>query len=70
MGITTRKAAIARPNIDKAAYIGMEIEHSNDTSAEIPAFFQKQAPNIGVDKFRRSNESENRNIRLEAYKKN
>ena len=35
MGITRRKEARARIAIDKAAFIGMEIEHSNDTSGEI-----------------------------------
>lgn len=35
MGIRTRKEAIALIPIDKAAFIGMEIEHSNDTSGKI-----------------------------------
>lgn len=35
MAITTRKEAMAPPQIDKAAYIGMETEHSNDTSGAI-----------------------------------
>lgn len=37
MGITRRKAAATRIPIDKSAYIGMEIEHSNDTSGDVPA---------------------------------
>ena len=37
MGVTTRKAAEARPYVDKSAYIGMEIEHSNDTSGHVSA---------------------------------
>jgi len=35
MGIRTRKEAAARVAIDKAAFIGMETEHSNDTSGSI-----------------------------------
>jgi len=35
MGITGRKEGQARINIDKAAFIGMETEHSNDTTGEI-----------------------------------
>ena len=31
MGITRRQEERARLNIDKSSYIGMEIEHSNDT---------------------------------------
>ena len=35
MGVTRRKAAAAPLAIDKSAYIGMEVEHSNDTSGRI-----------------------------------
>ena len=41
MGITKRKDALAPLNVDKAAYIEMEIEHSNDTSGTINASNQK-----------------------------
>ena len=34
MGIQYRKAAEAPFNVDKAAYIGMETEHSNDTTGD------------------------------------
>ena len=34
MGIQYRKAMQAPHNIDKAAYIGMETEHSNDTTGD------------------------------------
>ena len=34
MGIQFRKAAQAPMNVDKAAYIGMETEHSNDTTGD------------------------------------
>lgn len=34
MGIQYRKAAQAPINVDKAAYIGMETEHSNDTTGD------------------------------------
>ena len=55
MGVTTRKAAEARPYVDKSAYIGMEIEHSNDTSGDVSAYYQKRAPNVGIDQFKKSN---------------
>ena len=35
MGIRGRKDAQARIGIDKSAYIGMEVEHSNDTTGSI-----------------------------------
>ena len=41
MGIRTRKEALARVPIDKAAYIEMEVEHSNDTAGKIKAPNQK-----------------------------
>ena len=52
MGVTTRKAAEAKPYIDKSAFIGMEIEHSNDTSGEVSSYYQKTAPNVGIEEFR------------------
>ena len=35
MGIQFRKAAQAPMNVDKAAYIGIETEHSNDTTGDM-----------------------------------
>ena len=55
MGITTRKAAEAKPFIDKSAFIGMEVEHSNDTSGDVPAELQKIRPNEGLKNFQASN---------------
>ena len=52
LGVTTRKAAEAKPYIDKSAFIGMEIEHSNDTSGEVSSYYQKTAPNVGIEEFR------------------
>lgn len=37
MGIQKRKLALQRQYIDKSAYIGMEVEHSNDTSGDLSA---------------------------------
>ena len=64
MGITTRKAAGAAHYIDKSAFIGMEIEHSNDTSGHVSASIQKTAPNVGIKEFQEGNIHFNRDIRL------
>ena len=67
MGITTRKAADAKPFIDKSAIIGMEIEHSNDTSGDVSINLQKITPNKGLDQFREGNMHENKEIRMRAF---
>ena len=51
MGITLRKEAQARINIDKSAYIGMEVEHSNDTAGEIGEANHKTIDVAGVRTF-------------------
>ena len=70
MGITTRKAASASLYIDKSTFIGMEVEHSNDTSGSVSAEFQKAQPNEGIKAFQEGNLHFNRDVRLQAYKKN
>ena len=47
----------------------MEIEHSNDTSGEISADFQKQSLTSGVMDLVKKNQRDNKDIRLEAYRK-
>lgn len=69
MGIRTRKEAMARTNIDKSAYIGMESEHSNDTGNEIIGSNQKSLNVKSVQTFMAKNKRDNKDIRLEAFKK-
>lgn len=70
MGITSRKEAQARIGIDKSAYIGMEIEHSNDTAGEIREANHKTIDVASVHNFTRNQQRENRDLRLQAYNKN
>ena len=51
MGIRTRKEAQAPIGVDKSAYIGMEVEHSNDTSGKIREQNHKTIDVIGVKHF-------------------
>lgn len=53
MGITRRKEAQAAMAIDKAAYIGMEIEHSNDTAGVIREENQKLIDVESIQRFSR-----------------
>ena len=48
MGITSRKLAQERVGVNISEYTEMEIEHSNDTSGEISADYQKQSLTSGV----------------------
>jgi len=70
MGITSRKESQARMNIDKAAFIGMETEHSNDTAGEIWEQNHKTIDVASVRDFSRVQKSQNHNLRLAAYNKN
>ena len=70
MGITMRKEAQARINIDKSAYIGMEVEHSNDTAGEIGEANHKTIDVAGVRHFTRKQRLDNRDLRNIAYNKN
>mmetsp|Transcript_22445 Transcript_22445/g.30041 ORF Transcript_22445/g.30041 Transcript_22445/m.30041 type:complete len:119 (-) Transcript_22445:100-456(-) len=70
VGIQTRKEAQARLNVDKAAFIGMETEHSNDTSGEIREPNQKTIDVASVQRFTRRQQYVNRDLRVEAYNKN
>ena len=56
-------------NIDKAAFIGMETEHSNDTAGEIWEQNHKTIDVASVRDFSRVQQSQNQNIRTTAYKK-
>ena len=47
----------------------MEIEHSNDTSGQISASLQKQSLTSGVSEFMAKNKRDNKDVRLEAYRK-
>jgi len=69
MGVQKRKLAMAPVHINKSGYIGMEVEHSNDTSGDISSFMQKRAPNVGVEDFNNTNLFENGKIREIAFKK-
>ena len=69
MGIRGRKEALARNNIDKAAFIGMETEHSFDTSGTIDAAGQKTINLDSIKYFVDKNQRDNKDIRTEAYKK-
>lgn len=54
---------------DKAAYIGMEIEHSNDTSGRIKEENQKLIDVYSVQNFIRKQQKENKQVRQEAFSK-
>ena len=64
-----RKEAMARPAVDKAAYIGMEVEHSNDTSGSIQTENQKTMDIQGIQSFSANQQRFNKDLRIEAYKK-
>ena len=69
MGIRQRKEAQSRSDIDKAAYIGMETEHSADTSGGNKEAYQKTINVASVNYFTEKNQRENKSLRIEAYKK-
>ena len=69
MGVSMRKEAHARIAIDKAAYIGMETEHSNDTTGEIKTPNQKLIDINGVKQFSGHQQRQFKDLRLEAYAK-
>ena len=54
MGITKRKEMQAPPRIDKSAYIGMEIEHSNDTTGRMRQENHKTIDVTGIKDFNAS----------------
>ena len=69
MGIRTRKEALSRIPVDKAAYIEMEVEHSNDTSGKIRAPNQKTIDINSIKMFSNTQQRQLKDLRLEAYKK-
>ena len=69
MGITRRKEAQAPASIDKSAYIGMEVEHSNDTAGVVNAANQKTLNIASTQIFMDKNIRDNGQIRSQAFKK-
>ena len=69
MGIQYRKAMQAPHNIDKAAYIGMETEHSNDTTGDADMVNQITMNTVGIQQFGRRQQRDHKDLRVEAYKK-
>ena len=69
MGIQRRKEARSRATVDKAAFIGMETEHSNDTTGEVKEQNQKLISAVSIQQFTDSQQLRNKELRLEAYKK-
>lgn len=67
MGITMRKEAQARIVLDKAAFIEMEVEHSNDTAGVITRANQKTINLDSVQQFSDAQQHKYRDLRLEAY---
>ena len=69
MAIRTRKEAAARIAVDKAAYIGMEVEHSNDTSGRITTQNHKTIDVDSIKRFSQHAQRQHKDLRLEAFKK-
>ena len=67
MGIRYRKEQQARVAIDKSSFIGMEVEHSNDTSGKIRDENQKAIDVSYIKGFSRDQQKSYKNLRLEAY---
>ena len=69
MGIRKRKEAQAPVPVDKSAYIGMEVEHSNDTSGVIRYPNHKTIDVRSVENMTRKQQRLHKDLRVEAYKK-
>lgn len=69
MAIRTRKEAQARIAVDKAGYIGMEVEHSNDTAGDITTENHKTIDVGGIKRFSQYQQRQHKDLRLEAFKK-
>ena len=69
MKVRTLKESAAGIAIDRSAYTGMEVEHSNDTSGSIRQPNHKTMDIQGIQRFSKHQQRENRDLRIEAYKK-
>lgn len=69
MGVRKYKEASASTVIDRSAYTGMEVEHSNDTSGSIRTQNQKTMDVQGIERFTKFQQRTNKDLRIEAYKK-
>ena len=69
MGIRVRKEAQATMPIDKSGYIGMEVEHSNDTSGEVRYQNHKSIHLRDIKQFQYNQQRDNKELRLQAYGK-
>ena len=63
MGVNQRKDQVAAMHIDKSAYTGMEVEHSNDTSGRVYAPNHKTMNITTINNFSRNQQREHRGLR-------
>ena len=69
MKVRTLKEKQAGIVVDRSAYTGMEVEHSNDTSGSIRDPNHKTMDIQGIQRFSKHQQRNNRDLRIEAYKK-